>query len=93
MAKTDKAIPKEVPIEEAPTVIQELVAAQVEETQEVVAAQVEETWEARQERLKREDFIRRNTEAIAARREVLLRNGNVDDTAGMNPTDAQRCCI
>jgi predicted dithiol-disulfide oxidoreductase (DUF899 family) len=82
MAKTDKAIPEEVLIEEAPAVIQEL-----------VAVQVEETWEARQERLKREDFIRRNTEAIAERREILQRNGNVDDTVGMNPADAQRCCI
>jgi hypothetical protein len=60
MAKPDKAIPEEIPIEEAPSVIQELVAAQVEETAE-----------QREKRLMRE----RRKQALIDRKDILERNG------------------
>lgn len=72
-----------------------------EETQEVAevalaeqgAAAKAETFEDRQAREAREAAIKRNAEAIAERREILVRNGAVDDTAGMDIEEmAKRCC-
>ncbi|MCI0391669.1 MAG: hypothetical protein MOB07_23235 [Acidobacteria bacterium] len=51
-----------------------------------------ETFEEKQIRLQREDFRRRNAEAIAARRYVLLANGLPDDTAEINIADADKQC-
>lgn len=86
MAKIDKAIPTEVSIEEAPAVIQEL-----------VAAQAEETFEEREERLKREDYARRNLQAIKDREEIMRRNGVLkpNEPFSMDPDAAvnQRCCF
>ena len=86
MAKRDKAIGEEVPIEEAPSVIQE-----------IVAAKPEETFEQSQERLKREDYARRNLQAIKDREDIFRRNGliNPDEPFTMDPEAAvnQRCCI
>lgn len=86
MAKTDKAIPEEIPIEEAPAIIQELVAAQIEEPPE-----------QREERLKREDYARRNLEAMAEYEEILSRNGVSNPVhPSRNDSDAavnQRCCF
>lgn len=86
MAKTDKAIPEEIPIEEAPAVIQELVAAQAEET-------VEE----REARLKREDYQKRNLAAIAEREEILRRNGVIGPgerlTMDTEAAIRARCCF
>lgn len=60
---------------------------------EPVAAPVEETWEQQQELIKREEFIKRNEEAIAARRGILEANGLADDTQAMKPDEAaNRCC-
>lgn len=85
MPKVDKAMPEEVPLEKAPAVIQELVAAQVEETPE-----------QREERLKREDYQRRNEQAIKEREEILRRNGVLkpDEPFSMDPDAAVnlRCC-
>jgi hypothetical protein len=52
-----------------------------------------ETFETQQAGEQREAFIKRNKEAIAARREILLRNGALDDTEGADPTAIEgRCC-
>lgn len=60
MAKADKAIPEETPIEAAPVVIQE-----------VVAAQVAETPEQRDARLNREDYEKRDAEAWKERERIM----------------------
>jgi hypothetical protein len=90
MKKVDKAIPEEIPIEEAPGVIQELVAS-------AAAAEPKETVEQREERLKREDYARRNIQAIKDREDILRRNGVLkpDEPFSMDPEAAvnQRCCI
>ncbi len=56
-------------------------------------AKVEETWEEKQQRLKQEDFVRRNAEAIKQRRLVLKANGLEDDTQEIDPAEVKkRCC-
>jgi hypothetical protein len=86
MPKTDKAIPEEVAIEDAPAVIQEL-----------AAAQPEETFEEREARLKREDYQRRNLQAIKDREEIMRRNGvlSADEPFSMDADAAvrARCCL
>lgn len=85
MTKTDKAIPEEVPIQEAPAAIQDIVAAQAEETSD-----------QRDARLKREDYARRNLQAIKEREEILRRNKVLQpgEAFSMDPDAAvsQRCC-
>lgn len=84
MAKKEKETPAE-----------EVSPAQplVEVLSEVLDAPTEETFEQRRERAIREEFIRRNEEAIAARKAVLLDNSLIDDTAGIDPLEAmKRCC-
>jgi hypothetical protein len=93
MAKTDKSIEQEIPIEEAPPVIQELVAAQAEEA----PAQAEETPEERAKRLQREDYERRAIEAAIEREDIFRRNGLLKPdeslTMDIEAAIAQRCCI
>lgn len=56
-------------------------------------ALTEESWEQAQQRKFREDFLRRNAAALAARSEILTANGLLDDTAGIDPAEAlRRCC-
>jgi hypothetical protein len=99
MAKTDKSTAQEIPIVEAPAIIQELAAGQAEEAAaqaEEAPAQTEETFEQREERLRREEYERRNLEAIASREEILRRNGVLkpDEPFSMDPEAAVnlRCC-
>jgi hypothetical protein len=58
---------------------------------------VEETFEARLTRLKREDYERRNLEAIKEREDILRRNKVLapDEPFSMDPDAAvrQRCCF
>ena len=86
MAKADKAIPEEISIEAAPAVIQE-----------TSAAEPVETYEEREARLKREDYARRNAEAIKDRERIFRENGLIgpDETLTMDTEAAiaQRCCI
>ena len=93
MAKTDKSKAQEIPIEEAPPVIQELVAAQAEEA----PAPAEETPEEREKRRQREDYERRAIEAAAEREDIFRRNGLIGPdeslTMDIEAAVAQRCCI
>lgn len=86
MPKVDKAIPEEIPIEEAPAVIRELVAAQAEETPE-----------ERDERLKREDYIQRDEAAWAERERIYRDNGLLKEGEHLSrdPEAAirGRCCF
>jgi hypothetical protein len=86
MSKTEKSIGVEIPIEEAPAIIQELAAGQAEETPEEKDA-----------RIKREDYARRATQAAIEREEIFRRNGLIgpDETLTMDieAAVAQRCCI
>jgi hypothetical protein len=56
-----------------------------------------ETPEERDERLKREDYIRRNAEAVKQREDILRRNGVIaaDEILTMDAEAAlrQRCCF
>ena len=83
MAKADKAVEEEVLIEDEPRLVQALAA-------------VEETPEQRQARLSREDYQRRNLQAIADREDVYRRNKLIkpDEPFTMDPTAAvdQWCC-
>lgn len=84
MAKIDKVIPEEVLIADEPRLVQALAGA-------------EETFEQRDERLKREDYQRRNLEAIAEREDIFRRNKVIgpDEPFTMDPNAAvhQRCCF
>jgi hypothetical protein len=84
MAKADKAIPEEALIEEEPRLVQAL-------------ALPEETFEQREQRLKREEYARRNAEAIKDREAILRRNKVIgpDEPFSMDPDAAvnQRCCF
>jgi hypothetical protein len=52
-----------------------------------------ETFEQRRQREERDAFLKRNAEAVAARREILLRNAGIDDTEGIDLEEAlRRCC-
>jgi hypothetical protein len=57
----------------------------------------EETPEQREARLKREDYARRNAEAVKDREDILRRNGVIgpDETLDMDAEAAirQRCCF
>jgi hypothetical protein len=58
--------------------------------------EIEETWEERRLRELREEYVRRNAEALAARREILRANGLPDDTQDIDPKAMveimKRCC-
>jgi hypothetical protein len=55
-----------------------------------------ETPEQREERLKREDYARRNAEAIREREDIMRRNGVIGPdeslTTDMEAAIRQRCC-
>jgi hypothetical protein len=61
------------------------------------APAAEETFEQRDERLKREDYQRRNLEQIKEREDIFRRNKVIgpDETFTMDPNAAvnQRCCF
>ena len=56
----------------------------------------EETFEQKEERLKREDYIRRNAQAVKDREDILRRNGVIaaDEPFSMDTEAALRlrCC-
>jgi hypothetical protein len=83
MAKKGKAMEEEM-VEVAPAVIEAPVVAQ-------------ETPEQRDQRLAREDYARRNLQAIAEREAILRRNKVIapDEIFTMDPDAAvnQRCCF
>jgi hypothetical protein len=60
--------------------------------EEILAQSTDETFEQRRAGEFRAAFIKRNTEAIAERREILERNGLADDTSEINPDEALRQC-
>lgn len=72
---------------------------EVEEVAETPAVEAapEETPEQRDERLKREDYARRNLEAIREREDILRRNGVIgpDEAMTMDLEAALRlrCCV
>ena len=71
----------------------EQVKEQGPELEQPVPAKTEETWEQQQQRKKQEDFVKRNTEAIKQRREILKANGLEDDTQKIDPAEVvKRCC-
>jgi hypothetical protein len=52
-----------------------------------------QTWEEQQRIELREEFIRRNAEALAERRRILAENGLPDDTQDIDLAEiAKRCC-
>ena len=81
MKKSDKAVSDEITLEGEPAIIQAAAA---------------ETHEEREERIKREDYARRNAQAIKDREDVLRRNGvlKADEPFSMDTEAAlrQRCC-
>jgi hypothetical protein len=85
MAKKDKAVEEEIPIGEAPAVIQE-----------AAAAPIKETFEQKQERLKREAYRKRAEQAIQEREAIMRRNGLLkpDESLEMDPDAAVKrwCC-
>jgi len=93
MAKTEKSIGVEIPIEEAPPIIQELAAGQAEEP----LAQAEENPEERAKRLQREAYALRATQAAIEREDIFRRNGLIGPdeslTMDIEAAVAQRCCI
>jgi hypothetical protein len=84
LAKRAKAIPEEIPIEEAPAVIQELAAARGQETAEERLA-----------RLAREDYQRRAEVSHKEREEIFVRNGLLKKGESLPVDEAAlnaRCC-
>lgn len=64
------------------------------EKEPILAPVIEtESWEERNARERQGEFLRRNAEALAARREILTTNGLPDDTQDADPSEAaKRCC-
>lgn len=79
--------------------IEEIMFEEIEEVAEAPAAapEAEETPEQHEARLKREEYARRNDEAIKEREDILRRNGVIgpDETLTMDREAAlrQRCCF
>lgn len=71
----------------------------IEEIIEMVTGQppVVETPEERDARLKREDYVRRNAQAVKDREDILRRNGVIGPseslTVDMEAALRQRCCF
>lgn len=62
-----------------------------------IKAMIEETSEEREARLKREDYARRNLEAVKEREDILRRNGVIGPdeslTMDMEAAIRARCCF
>lgn len=76
---------------------EEMELLEVHEAEFVETLPTPETFEQKQERLRREDYARRNAEAMVEREAILRRNGLLKDDEPFTPdTEAaisSRCCF